>query len=201
MIEIRMHGRGGQGAVVASKILAEAVFLDGKYVQSFPQFGVERRGAPVAAFVRIADPGESFFVRSLIYQPDHVVVLDPTLLDAVNVLEGLKEGGWVVVNFPGDPKELNIPVRYNVATVNAAAIATSHGLGTAQQPIVNTAILGAFVRVTGIVPLEVLLEAVRDSVPLKKDENADAAREAYEKVKIGGESMAKVEKAEGGSDG
>ncbi|NPB02837.1 MAG: pyruvate ferredoxin oxidoreductase, partial [Thermotogae bacterium] len=85
MIEIRIHGRGGQGAVVASEILARAFFKEGKYIQAFPHFGVERRGAPVAAFVRVGDPG-SLFVRTNIYEPDHVIVLDPTLLTAVNVL-------------------------------------------------------------------------------------------------------------------
>lgn len=198
MVEIRMHGRGGQGAVVASKILAKTAFLEGKYVQSFPQFGVERRGAPVAAYVRIADPGETFFVRSLIYEPDHVVVLDPTLLEAVNVLSGLKDGGWVIVNYPGDPEGLGIPGKYKVATVDAAMIAVSHGLGTAAQPIVNTSILGALVNVTHLANLETLLKAIRESAPVKKDENAKAAREAYEKVRVRGNSHvgAKPEKSQ-----
>jgi len=202
MIEIRMHGRGGQGAVVASKILAQAVFYEGKYVQSFPQFGVERRGAPVAAYVRIAAPGETFFVRSLIYEPDHVVVLDPTLLEAVNVLDGLKEGGWIIVNYPGDPGELEISPKYHVATVDAAKIAVSHGLGTAAQPIVNTSILGALARVTEIVSLDSLLKAIQESVPVKKEENAEAAKEAYMNVKVQNGSPLSVEsKEKGGGEG
>lgn len=184
MIEIRMHGRGGQGTVVASKILAEAAFRDGKYVQSFPQFGVERRGAPVAAYVRIASEEDTFFVRSLIYEPDQVVVLDPTLLEAVDVLEGLKEGGWVLVNHPGGPEELKIPPKYQVATVDAADIAVSHGLGTPAQPIVNTSILGALVKISGIVTLDSLLEAIKESAPVKREENVDAAKEAFLKVRI-----------------
>jgi 2-oxoacid:acceptor oxidoreductase gamma subunit (pyruvate/2-ketoisovalerate family) len=183
MIEIRMHGRGGQGAVIASKILADAAFLEGKYVQSFPQFGVERRGAPVAAFVRIAE-GEAYFVRSLIYEPDHVIVLDPTLLEAVNVLQGVKKGGWILVNHPGDPKDLQIAADYRVATVDAARIAVAHGLGSPTQPIVNTSILGAFVKVTEIVSLDSLLKAIEKGVPLKKEENVKAAMEAYEAVKF-----------------
>jgi len=183
MIEIRMHGRGGQGAVVASKILAEAAFLEGKYVQSFPQFGVERRGAPVSAFVRIAEE-EGLFVRSLIYEPHHVVVLDPTLLEAVDVFQGLKKGGWVLVNHPGNPEDLNIGGGYRVATIDAAKIAVSHGLGSPTQPIVNTSILGAFAKITGIVSLESLLRAIEKVVPLKKEENIKAAREAHGEVKF-----------------
>ena len=182
MIEIRMHGRGGQGAVIASKILANAAFLEGKYVQSFPQFGVERRGAPVTAFVRIAEKEDSLFVRSLIYEPDHVIVLDPTLLEAVDVLKGLKKGGWILVNHPGLPSDLKIGDSYRVATVDAAKIAVAHGLGSPTQPIVNTAILGAFIKITKIVSLESLLRAIEKGVPLKKSENMKAAEEAFDRV-------------------
>lgn len=187
MIEIRIHGRGGQGAVVASEILAKAFFKEGKYIQSFPHFGVERRGAPVAAFVRVGDPG-SLFVRTNIYEPDHIIVLDPTLLTAVNVMEGLKPGGWIVVNTPQSPEELveevGIPPMYKVATVDATSIAIKHGLGSKMTPIVNTAILGAFVRAFGQPSLENLLAAIKEEVPVKPEENAAAAREAYESTKI-----------------
>jgi 2-oxoacid:acceptor oxidoreductase gamma subunit (pyruvate/2-ketoisovalerate family) len=182
MIEIRFHGRGGQGAVIASKIFADAAFREGKYVQSFPQFGVERRGAPVTAFLRIGGPGEDLFVRSHIYEPDHLIILDPTLLQAVDVFEGLKEGAYVLVNSADPPENLGIPEIYNVATVDASQIAVKHKLGTPTQPIVNTAILGAFVRVTEIVTLDSLLAAIEDGVPVKQEENKEAAKEAYEKV-------------------
>ncbi len=181
MIEIRFHGRGGQGTVVASKILADAFFREGKYVQAFPQFGVERRGAPVTAFLRVGSQ-DTLFVRSFIHHPDHIVVLDPTLLQAVNVLEGLKEGGWVIVNTPDHPDTLEIPDSYRVATVDANQIAIKYKLGKPTAPIVNTAILGAFVRATGLLSLDALLEAIREGVPMDPENNAKAAQEAYESV-------------------
>ena len=106
MIEIRFHGRGGQGAVVASNILAEAAFMEGKDVCSFPFFGVERRGAPVTAFTRV--DSRPIRVKSGIYAPDHVIVLDPSLLKAVDVLAGLKKGGIVLVNTHSKAAELKI---------------------------------------------------------------------------------------------
>ncbi|MFQ6090097.1 MAG: 2-oxoacid:acceptor oxidoreductase family protein, partial [Candidatus Bipolaricaulia bacterium] len=106
MKEIRFHGRGGQGAVVASQILASALFKEGKYVQSFPAFGVERRGAPVAAFIRVDE--EPILLRCEIYRPDHVVVLDPTLIAAVDVATGLKGGGWVLINSDREPAEFDL---------------------------------------------------------------------------------------------
>lgn len=182
MIEIRIHGRGGQGAVIASQVLASAAFREGKYVQSFPAFGVERRGAPVTAFARISD--KPIRARYFIYNPDHIVVLDPTLIEAVNVTDGLKEGGWVLINSPLPPEEFPaLAERFRVATVDASSIAVAHRLGTSTAPIVNTAILGAFSRVTGIVGLDALAEAIREVVPIKPDANIAAAKEAYEKVK------------------
>jgi len=184
MIEIRMHGRGGQGAVVASKILADAAFREGKHVQAYPQFGVERRGAPVTAFARIGEEGETLFVRSEVYEPDHVVILDPTLMLSVDVLKGLKKGGWIVLNTPQDPEELDFPEDYRVATVDAASIAIKYRLGSKTQPIVNTAILGAFARATGLVSLESLKEAIYNFAPVKKEEKVKAAEEAYHSVKF-----------------
>ncbi len=181
MIEIRIHGRGGQGAVIASKVLAAAVFREGRYVQSFPSFGVERRGAPVMAFTRIDD--QPVRVRCQIYEPDHIVVLDSTLLEAVDVTAGLKEGGWILINSEQDPAAFDLPSKYRVATVDAQSIAIKYGLGPKSAPIVNTAILGAFARATGIVGLEAIAEAVREAVPIKPEENVAATREAYESVK------------------
>src|SRR5574341_1239427 len=137
MIEIRVHGRGGQGAVVACKTLAAAFFAEGKAVQAFPAFGVERRGAPVAAFVRADE--KPILLRCEIREPDHLIVLDATLLEAVNVAEGLTRGGWVVINSPDPPSKLPLPPDFRVAAVDAGAIARSHGLGSANAPIVNTA--------------------------------------------------------------
>ncbi len=186
MIEIRIHGRGGQGAVVASKVLAEAAFIEEHYVQAYPQYGVERRGAPVVSFARIAQPGDEFFVRQDILEPDHLIILDPTLLSSTNVIAGLKKGGWVVVNTPDPPDSLGIPPEYRVATVNASEIAVKHGIGSRTQPVVNTTVLGAFARVTGLVKLESLLAAIEEEVPARTEENKAAAAEAYEKVNTGG---------------
>jgi len=178
MIEIRMHGRGGQGAVVATKLLAEAVFQEGKFCQSFPAFGVERRGAPVAAFTRIDD--KPINLRCEIYEPDHLVVLDPTLIGPVNVTAGLKPGGTVIINSDHPPEFFRLPKAFKVVTVDAAAIAVRNRLGTKATPIVNTAILGSFARVTGIVKLESILAAIQKGVPVKAENNMQAAREAYE---------------------
>ncbi len=184
MIEIRIHGRGGQGAVIASKVLAAAVFQEGKYVQSFPAFGVERRGAPVMAFTRL--DGHPIRIRCQIYEPDHIIVLDPTLLEAVDVTAGLKDGGWILINSDLDPSAFRLPDRYRVVTVDANSVAIKYHLGPKSAPIVNTAILGAFSRVTGLVGLEALCEAVRDAVPINPDGNVAATREAFEQVRTQG---------------
>jgi pyruvate ferredoxin oxidoreductase gamma subunit/2-oxoisovalerate ferredoxin oxidoreductase gamma subunit len=185
MIELRIHGRGGQGAVVASKTLAQAAFLAGRYVQSYPDYGVERRGAPVVAFARIAEPGDELFIRQDIREPHHLLILDATLLDSADVLAGLQPGGWVVVNTPQPPDRLEIDAAYRVATIDASRIALRHGLGTAAQPVVNTAILGAFVRATEIVTLAQLQAAIQLEVPARADANVAAAAEAHAAVVLG----------------
>jgi 2-oxoisovalerate ferredoxin oxidoreductase gamma subunit len=121
MIEIRTHGRGGQGAVIASEILAEAFFREKKFVQAFPAFGVERRGAPVVSFTRISE-GE-IRERCEIYEPDHLIVLDPVLLDTVNITAGLKEGGWIIINTNRDLQSRGPLEKFRVATVDANTIA------------------------------------------------------------------------------
>lgn len=180
MVEVRFHGRGGQGSVIASNILAEAAFREGKNIQAFPHFGVERRGAPVLAFTRISN--KPIRVKHEIYNPDCVVVLDPTLIEAVDVTKGLKDKGIIIINSNKSPRDFAFKGPFKVATVNASEIAKRHGLGVRSTPIVNTAILGAFAMATGLVALESILKAVGERVPLKKDENVAAAREAYEKV-------------------
>lgn len=180
MVEIRFHGRGGQGTVVASKILADAIAKEGNYVQAYPEFGVERRGAPVYAFIRIDD--KPIFDKSKIYKPDHIVVVDPTLIEAIDVTEGLKEEGWIIVNSDKKPEELNFPKKYKVAVINATEIAVKHKLGTLAAPIVNTAIVGAVVKILRLAKIESVLEAVREGVPTKPEDNAAAAKEAYEKA-------------------
>lgn len=182
MIEIRFHGRGGQGVVVASNLLASAFFKEGKYAQSFPFFGGERRGAPVAAFTRVDDKRVS--LRCQIYRPDHVIVLDPNLMQVVDVTSDLKEGGFILVNSEKGPEELGLDPFYKIATVNANAIAVKHGLGTRSSPIVNTAILGAYSRATGLVGIQAVLDAVIEEVPAKREENVAAVLEAYHQVKL-----------------
>lgn len=181
MIEIRFHGRGGQGTVVASKIMANSVFLDGRYSQSFPAFGVERRGAPVTAFLRVDD--KPIRIRTEIYEPDHLVVLDPLLVNQVKVEQGLKKDGIIIINTTRDVLEYGDKFKgFRVATVPASRIAFKHGLGSVQSPIVNTAILGAVARILGIVTMDSLLKAIRSDVPSRSEENANAATDAYEAV-------------------
>jgi 2-oxoacid:acceptor oxidoreductase gamma subunit (pyruvate/2-ketoisovalerate family) len=182
MREVRIHGRGGQGAVIASKILAAALFRDGQSVQAFPAFGVERRGAPVTAFLRCAQ--QPIQLRCEITEPDDLIVLDPTLMEAVNVAVGLKVGGGILINSPRDPQSYtDLAQRYRVATVDASAIARRHGLGSRTQPIVNTAILGAFAAQTGLVRLDSVCEAIAEEIPFQPEDNIRAAREAAETVR------------------
>lgn len=182
MIEIRIHGRGGQGAVVASKMLVTAAAMEGKKVQAFPFFGAERRGAPVAAFARIDD--RKIHLHSEIYTPDCVIVLDPILYQTVPVTAGLKKGGWILLNSPREPSSFSFPGEFRIATVDASGIARKHRLGSRTEPIVNTAILGAFAKVTGIIGIEVLARTIRQTLPGKEKENEAAAREAFESVKV-----------------
>jgi len=181
MIEIRIHGRGGQGAVIASEVLASAFFKEGKFVQAFPAFGVERRGAPVTAFARVDD--QPIRIRNFIYEPDHIIILDPTLIESTQVDSGLKEKGWILINSEHPPKHFSVFSKFRIATVDANRIALDYKLGTPTAPIVNTAILGAFAKVTGLVTLESVIEAVKEFVPANKAGNATAAKEAFEKTK------------------
>lgn len=180
MMEIRFHGRGGQGTVVASKILADALAKEGNYVQAYPEFGVERRGAPVYAFIRIDD--KPIYDKSRIYTPDHVVVVDPTLVEAIDVTEGLKPGGIIIINSDRNPEDFPFPSTFQVATINATEIAVKHKLGTLATPIVNTAIIGAVIKILGICRVDSLVAAIREGVPIKPDDNVRAAEEAYEKA-------------------
>lgn len=181
MKEIRFHGRGGQGAVIASNILANAAFLEGKDVQAFPYFGVERRGAPVTAFVRLDD--RPIRIKFFIYEPNFVIVLDESLLKAVDVTAGLQDPGIVVVNSSRTPAQMGME-DYKVATVDATDIALKHGLGSKVAPIVNTIMLGAFVTATGEMKLESVLESIPGQVPIKAEENTRACQKAAEMVKV-----------------
>jgi len=181
MKEIRFHGRGGQGAVIASNILAEAAFAEGKDVQAFPYFGVERRGAPVTAFVRL--DVRPIRIKYNIYNPNYVIVLDESLLKAVDVTAGLQEPGIVVVNSTRAPEAMEMQ-HLKVAAVDATSIALDHGLGSKVAPIVNTIMLGAFVTATGEVKLESVLAAIPGQVPVKAEANSRACEKAAEQVKV-----------------
>ena len=177
MRELRLHGRGGQGTVIASKLLAVALFLEGREVQSFPMFGVERRGSPVTAFLRVDD--EPLKLRCEIEAPDELIVLDPTLIDATDITSGLKPGGRILINTEQAPEEFpQLLARAHVSTVDATGIAVRHGLGGKAQPIVNTAILGAYAADTGLITVESMVNAIREEVPVQIDANIAAATEA-----------------------
>lgn len=180
--EIRWHGRGGQGAVTAATLLARAAMYSGfKGTQAFPFFGAERRGAPIRAFTRISK--SPILVHSQIYNPDVVIVLDATLIGITNVLEGAKENAYLIVNTGKKPIEMQIEGNFNLCTVDATSIALKYELVVAGQPVVNTSILGAFSRATGLVDMRNIGRSILEG--WKGDagkRNLKAAEEAYEKV-------------------
>ena len=184
MLEIRFHGRGGQGTVVGTILLAKAFFDAGYYVQSFPLFGVERRGAPVEAYLRVAS--EEIRLRTNVYTPDHVVVLDHTLLQGIDVTQGLKPHGWILLNAPGRPPQLEQYAGYRLAFVDATHIALRHQLGTRTHPIVNTAIMGALARVLGMPPMNAIAMAIEEEIADRCEENIKAAQDAFEDVQLVG---------------
>lgn len=179
MRELRIHGRGGQGSVTAAELIAVAAFESGVFAQAFPAFGVERRGAPVQAFVRFSE--KKIRLRSQIYQPDYIIVQDSTLIKDVNVFHGLKKGGLALINTEkGVPPEAPGDVR--VITVDATRIA----LDALGLPITNTALLGAFAAASGEISLPALERALnhRFSGELAR-KNIQASRIAYEKIREG----------------
>jgi len=181
LIEIRWHGRGGQGAVAATELVARAAVSEGKYVSAFPAFGAERRGAPVVAFLRI-NSKKPIRVRAEIDEPDVVVVLDPRLLRIVNVTSGLKGGGRLIINTakPLHDVESEFGAKWHLAIVDATKIAREV-LGV---PIVNTAMIGALLKVTEVVKLESLLEPLQYHFPRLVERNMEAIKRAYEETSI-----------------
>lgn len=179
--EVRWHGRGGQGAWTASELLARSAVKEGKYIQSFPEFGPERMGAPVCAYTRISD--KPINVHCAIYDPDVVAVLDSSLLKTVPVTEGLQEDGILIVNTRESPAELqeqlDLPGR-KVWTVSATDIAVE----TLGRPIANTAMLGTVARATGIVDLKSIEKAIKERFPLKiAEKNVEAMMRAYKEAR------------------
>ena len=183
--EIRWHGRGGQGAITAAKILAQAAFLEGyQGVTAAPSFGAERRGAPVSASTRIAS--QTIMVVSQVENPNVVVVLDHTLLKYDEVTSGLVRGGWLIVNSWRHPRELGLGGDFNIATADATRVCSSLGLIVAGLTVVNTAILGAFVRATKVVGLASIEKVIRERFPKNAvDINLAAIAQTYKITKLG----------------
>ncbi|MCG2794415.1 MAG: pyruvate ferredoxin oxidoreductase subunit gamma [Actinomycetia bacterium] len=180
MTEIRWHGRGGQGAVASAEMLALAAIGEGKSAQAFPSFGPERRGAPVMAFTRVGD--EFIYLRTGVTEPDVVVVLDPSLMSAVDVTSGLKDNGIVIASTSKTKKELadQFNIKHPLSIVNATRIA----LDLIGRPITNTTMMGALVRVTGLVELGSLEEQIAERFPAVAEKNIQAMRRAYRETEV-----------------
>jgi pyruvate ferredoxin oxidoreductase gamma subunit/2-oxoisovalerate ferredoxin oxidoreductase gamma subunit len=186
LIEIRFHGRGGQGAVTAANLLVRAALKSGNAdVQASPFFGAERRGAPVKAFARIS--GEHIYLRSQVYNPDLVLVLDRKLVDLVDVTEGLKENGTVIINTAESPSDVRKSLKKGrIAAVDATGIALRRDIKVGGIPVVNTAILGAVPRVIDRVKLDKIIEVIKERFGEEAGEkNAEAARDAYRQTEVG----------------
>jgi 2-oxoacid:acceptor oxidoreductase gamma subunit (pyruvate/2-ketoisovalerate family) len=178
MIEVKFIGRGGQGAVIASQILAKVFFLMGKYPQCFSVFGGERRGAPVASFLRVDD--KKIFLKCEIRRPDAIIYMAPDLVDEGEVEATLKPKGLILINNALTTNEFTALRKFRLALVDALAISEGMGMGAT----INTAILGAFARSSGSVPMDYLEQAIRETVPAKIEANVAAARKAYELTRI-----------------
>lgn len=181
LTEIRWHGRGGQGAVTSAELVARAAIGEGKYAQAFPAFGAERRGAPVVAFLRISG-SKPIRIRAEVTEPDVVVVLDPNLMRIANVAAGLKGNGILVVNSKKLPEQIREELGLNcsLATVDASAIAQEE-LGVL---IVNTSMIGALLRATGVVKLESLFEPMRERFGRLAERNINAMKRAYQETVV-----------------
>ena len=184
LVEIVFHGRGGQGSVTAANLLVAAALKDGnKGVQAFPFFGAERRGAPVRAFARISD--SEIHLRSEIYTPDIVIVLDESIMDLVDVLKGLKKHGRILINTRRKPSEFSFSQEFNVATVDATAIAIQHEILVGGIPVVNTPILGSVPKVVEKVTLKSIQTVINNKWKgyLGK-KNIAATNDAYNQTEV-----------------
>jgi pyruvate ferredoxin oxidoreductase gamma subunit len=175
LLEIRLYGRGGQGIVTAAELIVNAVLLEGRFGQSTPYFGAERRGAPVSATVRVSDTPVRVHGQSS--NPDAVAVFEHNLIKTVDVTAGLRKGGFLIVNAPHAPA---IPADYRVLAVDATQIALDQGLVVSGFPFVNAAMVGAVVKATGVASLESALQATADTWKGDLGEkNCGALRRAY----------------------
>jgi len=181
LTEIRWHGRGGQGAVTSTELVAKAAIDEGNFAQAFPAFGPERRGAPVQAFIRI-NSKEPIRIRAGITEPDVVVVLDPSLLRIVDVTSGLKEDGMLIINTNKSFSEIEseFKITQKLATIDATRIAREE-LGL---PIVNTSMVGALIKATGVVKLESLIEPLQHRFNRLAERNINAMKKAYEETLV-----------------
>ena len=184
MHEVVWHGRGGQGVVLAAQILAEAAYYNGyKGVTSAPTFGPERRGAPLTASTRMSE--NRIRTVSQIELADIAVVLDASLIEIVDVAGTLKKGGTLIINTPVPPDKFDLMKDFHVATSDAFSISVEANLTISGSPIVNTPMVGAFARATGLVSLENIEKALNKKMPRKRaDSNFSAAKTAYEKTFI-----------------
>jgi len=183
LLEIRFHGRGGQGAVTAARLLVKAGLYDNLIGQAIPFFGAERRGAPVVSYARLSD--RPIKIHSQICNPDAVIVLDETLIRITNVTSGLKPNGIIIVNSPKTPQELakTYGLKGNIATVDATGIALELNLVVAGWPVVNTSILGSISKALNIVRLESIFKAITEYWKGKLGFlNTEAAKRAYERT-------------------
>lgn len=182
ILEVRWHGRGGQGAWTASELLARAAISEGKYIQSFPEFGPERMGAPVTAFTRIST--EPIHLHCAVYDPDVVAVLDPTLLKSVKVVDGLsEEGGSIIINTKDDPAEIRKQLGSNAGKLWVVP-ASEISIKILGMAITNTAMLGAVARVTKAVSLETIEEMVKERFRADvAEKNFAVVKEAYQEVR------------------
>ena len=181
MVEIRWHGRGGQGAVTSAELVAQAAISEGKYAQAFPSFGPERRGAPVLSFDRISS-NSPIRIRAGIEQPGIVVVLDPSLLRIGNATSGLKDGGTLVINTNRSLDEIATECgdSWKLAVIDANEIARTI-LGV---PIVNTTMIGALLKATGLVKMESMIKPLEDRFGRLAERNINAMKKAYQDAQI-----------------
>jgi pyruvate ferredoxin oxidoreductase gamma subunit len=178
MIEIRFHGRGGQGSVTSAELLAIAAIGEGKYAQAFPSFGPERRGAPVVAFCRISD--QPIRIRANVYEPDIVLVLDSTLLKIVNVAAGMKPNGILVTTSKESPEKVRelLKIKNRLAVVDAIKIAMEI-LGV---PITNTAMLGSLVKASELIKKESFILPLKERFGRIAEKNISAFERAYQET-------------------
>lgn len=190
MFQIRFHGRGGQGVVTAAEMLSVAAFLEDRHAQAFPSFGSERMGAPVVSFCRIA--AKEIRLREPVIEPDALIIQDPTLLQSVDVFQGLKPDGYVLINSGKSLEELGIAdVAGRLPPGHARVVpATELALKHIGRPLPNAVLLGGFAAVTGAVKLDSVIEAIRETFPGKIGEaNIAAATAAYEAVRAAQEEV------------